>query len=177
MRVGSTSTSSETSENAGDVEIAAPPQVAERKVGDTYPPSTLSDVQGPAFQFEKAVLTQRDYHDLNGNLIAPGELYRTLTESTLVLVTVSLVTYIMTDQKTERGLPVSDKKIYHLLVDKLKILDHGDGEPWSPTVPMMPGPLDTPFSPKKRPRDEATDAAFNTFSASSPSPSQRHRRH
>ncbi|KAJ6576325.1 hypothetical protein B0H10DRAFT_2199104 [Mycena sp. CBHHK59/15] len=177
MRVGSTTTSSETSENAGDVEMAVPPQVTERKVGDTYPPSTLSDVQGPAFQFEKAVLIQRDYHDLNGNLIAPGELYGTLTEGTLVLVTVSFVTYIMTDQKMERGLPASDKKIYHLLVDKLKILDHGDGEPWSPTVPTMPDPRDTSFSPKKRPRDEATDAAFNNFSASSPSPSQRRRRH
>ncbi|KAJ7790967.1 hypothetical protein B0H14DRAFT_3568348 [Mycena olivaceomarginata] len=172
MRVGSTTTSSETSENAEDVEMAAPPQ---RKVGDTYPPSALSDVQGPAFQFEKAVLTQREYHDLNGNLIAPGELYGTLTEGTLVLVTVSFVAYIMTDQTTERGLPASDKKIYHLLVDKLKILDHGDGEPWSPTAPTMPGPRDTPFSPKKKPRDEATDAAFNNFSASSPSPSQRRR--
>ncbi|KAJ7508074.1 hypothetical protein B0H11DRAFT_2185139 [Mycena galericulata] len=176
MRVGSTTTSSETSENAGDVEMAASPQVTERKVGDTYPPSTLSDVQGPAFHFEKAVLTQRDCHDLNGNLIAPGELYGTLTEGTLVLVTVSFATYIMTDQKTERGLPASDKKIYHLLVDKLKILDHGDGEPWSPTVPTMPGPRDTSFSPQKRPRDEATDAAFNNFSTSSPSPSQRRRR-
>ncbi|KAJ6550723.1 hypothetical protein B0H10DRAFT_1968777 [Mycena sp. CBHHK59/15] len=115
MRVGSTTTSSETSKNAGDVEMAVLPQVAERKVGDTYPPSTLSDVQGPAFQFEKAVLTQRDYHNLNSNLIAP--------------------------------------------------------------VPTMPSPRDTPFSPEKRPRDEVTDAAFNNFSASSPSPSQRRRRH
>ncbi|KAJ7776485.1 hypothetical protein DFH07DRAFT_980635 [Mycena maculata] len=177
MRVGTTTTLSETSENVGDVEMAALPQVTERKVGDTYPPSTLSDVQGPAFQSEKAVLTQRDYHDLNGNLIAPGVLYGTLTEGTLVLVTVSFVTYIMTDQKTDRGLPASDKKIYHLLLDKLKILDHGDGEPWNPTVPAMPGPRDTSFSPHKRPRDEATDAAFNNFSASSPSPSQRRRRH
>ncbi|KAJ7923972.1 hypothetical protein B0H13DRAFT_1864439 [Mycena leptocephala] len=65
----------------------------------------------------------------------PRESCTISTEGTLVLVTVSFATYIMADQKTERGVPASDKKIYHLLVDKLKILDYGDGEPWSPTPP------------------------------------------
>ncbi|KAJ7036465.1 hypothetical protein C8F04DRAFT_1181470 [Mycena alexandri] len=167
VKVGSTVASRE-SEIAGDAEMAAPPQVAERKIGDTYPPSTLSDVQGPAFRFEKAVLTQREYHDASGKLIAPGELYASLTEGTLVLATVSIATYIMTDQNT--GAP---KKIYHLLVDKLKILDHGNGDTWNPPVPTMP---DHHQSPKKRSRDEATDAAFNNFSAATPSPSQRRRR-
>ncbi|KAJ7732244.1 hypothetical protein DFH07DRAFT_990955 [Mycena maculata] len=176
MRVGSTPASTEASENTGDVEMAAPAQVAERKVGDTYPPNTLSDVQGPAFRFDKAVLIQRDYQDASGNLIAPGELYETLTEGTLVLVTVSFATYIMTDQKTDRGAPLPDKKIYHLLVDKLKVLDRGDGEPWRPQVPTLPNSRDSPSSPRKRVRNEATDAAFNNVSALSPGPSQRRRR-
>ncbi|KAJ7861169.1 hypothetical protein B0H13DRAFT_2282515 [Mycena leptocephala] len=67
-------------------------------------------------------LTQRDYKDSDGSLIAPYKLYDRLTEGTLVLVTVSLVTYIMTDQETDKG-------VYHVLVDRLKILDRGDGEP------------------------------------------------
>ncbi|KAJ7753483.1 hypothetical protein B0H16DRAFT_1834539 [Mycena metata] len=59
--------------------------------------------------------------------------------------------------------------LFHLLVDKLKILDHGNGDAWTPPVPKMP---DQRESFKRRSRDEATDAAFNNFSAATPSPSQ-----
>ncbi|KAF7333796.1 hypothetical protein MVEN_02336400 [Mycena venus] len=65
-----------------------------------------------------------------------------------------------------------------LLVDKLKVLDRGDGEPWDPAVPTMlehraylPG-----ASPKKRARDSAVDAVFNNFGKASPSTSKRHKR-
>ncbi|KAJ7795457.1 hypothetical protein B0H14DRAFT_3888221 [Mycena olivaceomarginata] len=80
-KVGSTTG---TSESASDVDMA---QTVERKVGDTYPPSVLSDHRGPCFAHDKAVVTQRDYTDAEGNLIAPAELYSTLVEGTLVLVT------------------------------------------------------------------------------------------
>ncbi|KAJ6569068.1 hypothetical protein B0H19DRAFT_1124452 [Mycena capillaripes] len=89
----------------------AVPQTAERKIGDTYPPSVLSDHRGPCFSHNKAVVTQRDYTDTEGNLIAPGELYSTLTEGTLVLVTVYFVTYVMKDLKNDRGEPQADRKV------------------------------------------------------------------
>ncbi|KAJ6622357.1 hypothetical protein B0H10DRAFT_2342263 [Mycena sp. CBHHK59/15] len=150
-----------------------------RKVGDTYPPSVLSDHRGPCFAHDKAVVTQRDYANVDGKLIAPAELYSTLVEGTLVLVTVYFATYIMKDQKNDRGEPQPDRKVYHLIVDKLKVLDRGDGEAWDPAVPTMPErPTYSPgASPKKRARDNAIDAAFNNFGkASSPSSSKRQKR-
>ncbi|KAJ7215977.1 hypothetical protein GGX14DRAFT_391644 [Mycena pura] len=60
--------------------------------GDKYPPDKLSDHRGPYFAHNKAELVRRDYTDKDGKLIAPEELYATLTEGTLVLV-VSLATY------------------------------------------------------------------------------------
>ncbi|KAJ7838946.1 hypothetical protein B0H14DRAFT_3869894 [Mycena olivaceomarginata] len=171
-KVGSTTG---TSESASDVDMA---QTVERKVGDTYPPSVLSDHRGPCFAHEKAVVTQRDYTDAEGNLIAPAELYSTLVEGTLVLVTVYFATYIMKDQTNDRGEPQPDRKVYHLIVDKLKVLDHGDGEPWNPPIPMMPErrAYSPGTSPKKRARDNAVDAAFNNFGKASPSSSKRQKR-
>ncbi|KAF7355816.1 ATP-dependent DNA helicase [Mycena venus] len=154
------------------------PQIVERKIGDTYPPSVLPDHRGPCFAHDKAVVTQRDYVDADGNLIAPAELYSTLVEGTLVLVTVYFATYIMKDQKNDRGEPQPDRKVYHLLVDKLKVLDRGDGEPWDPAIPTMPErrAYSPGASPKKRARDSAVDAAFNNFGKASPSTSKRHKR-
>ncbi|KAJ7101112.1 hypothetical protein C8R44DRAFT_988393 [Mycena epipterygia] len=149
-KVGSTAG---TSESAPDVEMATP-QTIERKVGDTYPPSILSDHRGPCFAHDKAVVTQCDYADAEGNLIAPAELYSTLVEGTLVLVTVYFATYIMKDQKNDRGEPQPDRKVYHLIVDKLKVLDRGDAGA----------------------RDNAIDAAFNNFGKVLPSPSKRQKR-
>jgi hypothetical protein len=57
------------------------------------------------------VVTQRDYTDAEGNLIAPAELYSTLVEGTLVLVTVYFATYIMKDQKNDRGEAQLDRKV------------------------------------------------------------------
>ncbi|KAJ6608340.1 hypothetical protein B0H10DRAFT_1955495 [Mycena sp. CBHHK59/15] len=131
-----------------------------RKVGDTYPPSVLSDHRGPCFVHDKAIVTQRD----------------TLIEGTLVLVTVYFATYIMKDQKNDRGEPQPDRKVYHLIVDKLKVLDRGDGEAWDLAVPTMPErPTYSPgASPKKRARDNTIDTVFNNFGkASSPSSSKR----
>jgi hypothetical protein len=55
-------------------------------------------------------------------------------------------------------------QVYHPIVDKLKVLDRGDGEPWNPPIPMMsehctylPG-----TSPKKRAKN-AVDITFNNF--------------
>ncbi|KAJ6618446.1 hypothetical protein B0H10DRAFT_2217754 [Mycena sp. CBHHK59/15] len=151
----------------------------ERKVGDTYPPSVLSDHRGPCLAHDKAIVTQRDYANVDGKLIAPAELYSTLVEGTLVLVTVYFATYIMKDQKNDRGEPQPDRKVYHLIVDKLKVLDRGDGEAWDPAALTMPErPTYSPgASPKKRARDNAIDTAFNNFGkASSPSCSKRQKR-
>ncbi|KAJ6573741.1 hypothetical protein B0H10DRAFT_2104336, partial [Mycena sp. CBHHK59/15] len=51
--------------------------------------------------------------------------------------------------KSDKGTPLKDKKVYlHVLVDRLKVLDRGDAEPWAPP---------------RRGRDDAADTAFNTF--------------
>ncbi|KAJ7739458.1 hypothetical protein DFH07DRAFT_965748 [Mycena maculata] len=179
-KVDSTAKSDQLSDGMPDADAdSVGPQTTERKVGDKYPPSKLSDHRGPYFAHEKAELIQRDYTDRDGKLIAPEELYATLTEGTLVLVMVSLATYVITDQKTEKGTPIPDKKIYHVLVDRLKVLDRGDAEPWNPPVPAIPEPrfYSPTTSPQRRGRDDAADTAFNTFgSKSSPSPTKRARR-
>ncbi|KAF8124026.1 hypothetical protein K438DRAFT_1791939 [Mycena galopus ATCC 62051] len=145
--------------------------IAERKVGDHYPPDLLPDHQGPYFAHEKAKLVQRDYRDADGTLIAPHELYSKLTEGTLVLLTVSFATYVITNQPGRK-----DRKVYHVLVDRLKILDHGDGDAWDPPVPALPERRYSPATPK-RGRDDAADAAFDSFgSKSSPSPAKKSRR-
>ncbi|KAJ7844608.1 hypothetical protein B0H14DRAFT_3868285 [Mycena olivaceomarginata] len=160
-------------ESSGDAEMEALP-VVERKVGDTYPPNMLPEVQGPFWALEKAVLSQRDYKDVDGSLIAPHKANTKLVEGTLVLVQVSLVTYVMVDQM-EKGESAPNKKVYHIVADKLRILDRGDGEPSIPPVPTMPEHrFSSPAtSPQKRPRDEAADAAFEKFGTklSSPTPS------
>ncbi|KAJ6532611.1 hypothetical protein B0H19DRAFT_1188015 [Mycena capillaripes] len=91
--------------------------VPERNVGDKYPPSVLPEYRGPYFAHDRAQLVQRDYRDTDGKPIAPSELYHKLVEGTLVIVMVSLATYVIKDLKTERGNPIPDKKIYHVLVD------------------------------------------------------------
>ncbi|KAJ6605030.1 hypothetical protein B0H10DRAFT_2229241 [Mycena sp. CBHHK59/15] len=154
------------------------PKISERRVGDKYPPSKLSDHRGPYFAHEKAELTQQDYTDKDGKLIAPEELYATLTEGTLVLVMLSLATYVITDQKSDKGTPLKDKKIYHVLVDRLKVLDRGDAEPWAPPVPVIPEARTYSLTtPQRRGRDDAAGTAFNTFGTKlSPSPTKRPRR-
>ncbi|KAJ6529946.1 hypothetical protein B0H10DRAFT_2441218 [Mycena sp. CBHHK59/15] len=139
----------------------------ERAIGDTYEPNMLPDHRSNYFNHDKAKLVQRDYKDTDGSLIALHELYGKLTEGTLILVVVSLVTYVIKEEGRK------NKKIYHALVEKLKILDHGEAKPWNPPIPVMPErrPFYTP-SPKKRVRNEVADVAFDNF-GSSPSKKQR----
>ncbi|KAJ7829505.1 hypothetical protein B0H14DRAFT_2594057 [Mycena olivaceomarginata] len=90
---------------------------------------------------------------------------------------VSLVTYIIMSQSTNNGAPKPDRKVYHMIVDQLKILDHGDGKPWNPPIPSLPQRRYSPMTPK-RPRNAAADAAFNNFGTrSSPSPPKRELNH
>jgi hypothetical protein len=63
----------------------------ERKIGDKYLPSKLSDHRGPYFAHDKAELVQWDYTDKDGKLIAPEELYAKL--------------------KTDSGVSLPDKKV------------------------------------------------------------------
>ncbi|KAJ6458904.1 hypothetical protein DFH09DRAFT_1115338 [Mycena vulgaris] len=131
------------------------PALAARIVGDTYSPDMLSDHKGPYFSHEKAKLAQRPY------LIAPHELYAKLTESTLLLTQISLAKYVM---KNPRFL---DAKIYHVNVDKLTILDKGNGKTWDLPVPGLPEKVQTPTTPRtRRARDPAVDSSFDNLSAS-----------
>ncbi|KAJ7493972.1 hypothetical protein FB451DRAFT_1164836 [Mycena latifolia] len=88
-----------------------------------------------------------------------------LIEGTLVIVMVSLATYVIKDQ----GVP-------QFLTKRLRILDRGDGEAWDPAVPTIPehqfySPMN---SPQRRGRDDAADTASNNFGfKSSPSPTKK----
>ncbi|KAJ7865049.1 hypothetical protein B0H14DRAFT_2574175 [Mycena olivaceomarginata] len=90
-----------------------------RKVGDTYSPDMLPDHKVPYFSHEKSRLVQRQFKDENGNLIAPHELYGKLTEGTLF-------------SAQDHNPRFMDSKVYHVNVEKLTILDKGDGAPWNP---------------------------------------------
>ncbi|KAJ7817262.1 hypothetical protein B0H14DRAFT_3877542 [Mycena olivaceomarginata] len=105
------------SNNSGDVDMEDTP-IGERKVGDVYPARMLPEVRGPLFALDKAQLRQHDYRDADGNLIAAHEVRVKLTEGTLVLVILELVTYVITPQKGEKG---PNRKIYHVLADKLRV--------------------------------------------------------
>ncbi|KAJ7938696.1 hypothetical protein B0H13DRAFT_1851282 [Mycena leptocephala] len=97
-------------------EVTATTQKVERRVGDTYPPTFC--------------LTTRDYRGVDGELIAPAELYTELTEGTLFSAQITLHTYIWP------GSPRN--KIYHIYIERLKVLDKGYGDAWSPKIPEMP---------------------------------------
>ncbi|KAJ7830105.1 hypothetical protein B0H14DRAFT_3716035 [Mycena olivaceomarginata] len=175
------STSTDASDVPGDVDmVSSQATAAERKFGDTYPSSMLPEVQGPCYALDKARLFQRDYRDVDNSLIVPWELTTKLVEGTLVLVMVSFITYVITDQKSERGIQSrTRRRVYHVQVDKLRILDPGNGEPSTPPVPALPERRFSPSTPsKRRPRDDAADAAFDSFGTklSSPSPNKKSRR-
>ncbi|KAJ7828637.1 hypothetical protein B0H13DRAFT_2373072 [Mycena leptocephala] len=84
------------------------PGPKERKVGDTYSPDCLPDHRGPYFAHQDSKLVQRDYKDLDGDLIAPHELYENLTEGTLFSAQNTMHIYIF------QGSPGRLRsKIYH----------------------------------------------------------------
>ncbi|KAJ7307886.1 hypothetical protein DFH08DRAFT_823969 [Mycena albidolilacea] len=117
-----------------------------RKVSDTYSPDMLPDHKVPYFSHEKSRLVQRQFKDENGNLIAPHELYGKLTEGTLF-------------SAQDHNPRFMDFKVYHVNVEKLTILDKGDGAPWNPPSPGLPSA--TPPMPSKRACDPAVNSAFD----------------
>jgi hypothetical protein len=67
-------------------------------------------------------------------------------------------------------------QVYHVLIDKLRILDHGDGEPFVASIPVAPETR-FPTTPTKRARDDAADSAFDSFASNAtPSPAKRAKR-
>ncbi|KAJ7254601.1 hypothetical protein C8J57DRAFT_1722133 [Mycena rebaudengoi] len=101
-----------------------PLAVLERQVGDTYDPNLLPDHRGSYFNHEEATLVQRDIRDHDDTLIAPHEIYSRLTEGTLFTALISFQTYV-----------------YHIAVERLKVIDKGYGSPWyhpAPTIPSTP---------------------------------------
>ncbi|KAJ7754184.1 hypothetical protein DFH07DRAFT_1029589 [Mycena maculata] len=127
-----------------------PQEPTECKIGHKYLPSKLSDHQGPYFAHDKAEL------------------------STLVLVVVSLATYVIKDQKLESGVSLPDKRIYHVLIDRLRVLDRSDAGPWDPPVPEIPeARAYSPMTPQCRARDDAADTAGSKSSPSTPKRARR----
>ncbi|KAJ7826790.1 hypothetical protein B0H14DRAFT_2595642 [Mycena olivaceomarginata] len=129
-----------------------------RKVGDTYSPDMLPDHKVPYFSHEKSRLVQRQFKDENGNLIAPHELYGKLTEGTLFSAQVSLSTYSTRTTIRDSWTP---RQVYHVNVEKLTILDKGDGALWNPPSPGLPSA--TPLTPSKRACDPAVNSAFDSL--------------
>ncbi|KAJ7330809.1 hypothetical protein DFH08DRAFT_814896 [Mycena albidolilacea] len=117
-----------------------------RKFGDTYSPDMLPDHKVPYFPHEKSRLVQRQFKDENGNLIAPHELSGKLTEGTLF-------------SAQDHNPRFMDSKVYHVNVEKLTVLDKGDGAPWNPSSPGLPSA--TPSTPSKRACDPAINSAFD----------------
>ncbi|KAJ7859244.1 hypothetical protein B0H13DRAFT_1901553 [Mycena leptocephala] len=108
------------------------------------------------------LLGQHKHRDVPWHLIAPYELHKELTEGTLFSAQITLHTYIFS------GNPTSNK-VYHIYVEKLKVLDRGYGAPWKIPIPILP--TAGPSSPNKRKGadwDDTADDAFNAFSSISP---------
>ncbi|KAJ7257456.1 hypothetical protein C8J57DRAFT_550789 [Mycena rebaudengoi] len=95
--------------------------MSDRKVGDTYSPNILPDHRGPYFAHKTAKVVQREYTDEEGINISPDELYLKLTEGTLFTATITFETFIIKERQNPGRW--NDKKIYHLYISKLKILD------------------------------------------------------
>ncbi|KAJ7929496.1 hypothetical protein B0H13DRAFT_1859708 [Mycena leptocephala] len=123
----------------------------------------MSDHKGTYFNHVRAMMTQRDYKDEDGDLIAPHEYYEKLREGTLVLAKVSLSFYTFKDRNPK----FLDSKIYHLNVEKLTILDPGNDPDWDPEIPTLPGTApSTPSTSRIRQREAAVDDAFDDASPS-----------
>ncbi|KAJ7815365.1 hypothetical protein B0H14DRAFT_2603474 [Mycena olivaceomarginata] len=154
-----TSTATSTS---NDVDMQTAPQA--RKVGDTYDPDMLSEDRGEFFDHSPDIkIIQRNYCDVNNSLITPWNLKKELTEGAFFSAQITLHTYIF--YPTGPGVP---SKVYHLYVDKLRILDKGYGAPWEIPIPSLP-PAGGPSTPRKRKeRDEVADDAFEVFDTVSP---------
>ncbi|KAJ7018927.1 hypothetical protein C8F04DRAFT_1198337 [Mycena alexandri] len=110
----------------------------------------------PCCANNKAVVTQCDYTNTDGNLIAPGELYSTLNGGTPVLVYVA--TYVMKDFKHNRGDMQVDRKLLRTFNLTVVMGSHG------PPIPTMPEHRTylPRASPRKRARDSVTDAVFSS---------------
>ncbi|KAJ7240097.1 hypothetical protein C8J57DRAFT_1527826 [Mycena rebaudengoi] len=138
--------STATPKKTEDVDMTA--SLTERRIGDTYDPNLLPDHRGPYFNHKDAKLIQRDIRDHDDTLIAPHELYSRLTEGTLFTALVSFETYV-----------------YHIHIERLKVIDRGYGIPWHHPAPTLPS------TPTKRARDpdaEANKAANTAFESLSP---------
>jgi hypothetical protein len=59
-------------------------------------------------------------------------------------------------------------QIYHIYVDKLRVLDRGYGTAWHIPVPSLPAAGPSTPGKKRKERDEAADDAFQAFDAVSP---------
>ncbi|KAJ7067565.1 hypothetical protein C8F01DRAFT_1365605 [Mycena amicta] len=124
--------------------------VSERAVGDKFPLTSLPGWElGNYFGQREAYIEIRDYRDENGDLIAPFEYRQKLRPGTLVSVSVSLATYVMADVQ---------RVVHQVQVEKLRILDRGDG---TPALLRMPPVVAAYSSPSKRARDDSGDADFD----------------
>ncbi|KAJ6538150.1 hypothetical protein B0H10DRAFT_1971707 [Mycena sp. CBHHK59/15] len=93
------------------------------------------------------------------------ELKNVLTEGTFFSAQVTMHTYIFYGN----GIP---SKVYHLYVDKLRVLDKGYGAAWQIPIPSFPvaGPSgpSTPSPKKRKERDDTADDAFEAFDTVTP---------
>jgi hypothetical protein len=138
-------------------------------VGDKFPLSSLPGWEpGRYFGQQDAFVEIRAYHDENGDLIAPWQYHEKFTAGTLVSITVSLVTYVIADMsRVVRDrfslfllLAFEWRQVYQVQVEKIRILDRGDG---APAQPRQPPAASAYSSPSKRARDDSGDADFDAL--------------
>ncbi|KAJ7798260.1 hypothetical protein B0H14DRAFT_3492673 [Mycena olivaceomarginata] len=133
-----------------------------RQVGNTYDPDMFSEHRGDYFDHSLDIkIIQRDHRDVDNSLTPPWELKKILTEGTFFSAQVTLQTYTFSGN----GVP---NKIYHIYVDKLRVLDRGYGTAWQIPVPSLPAAGPSTPGKKRKERHEAADDAFQAFDAVSP---------
>ncbi|KAF8344843.1 hypothetical protein F5887DRAFT_917856 [Amanita rubescens] len=99
--------------------LTIPTGPSEVKIGALYDPRLLDDYGGPLFNHHQAKLVQRHIVDEDGNLTAPWLEYDKLRTGTVVLMRISLRTYSVPNNYTQ-------KKFYQIYADRVKVLMRSD---------------------------------------------------
>ncbi|EDQ98913.1 uncharacterized protein LACBIDRAFT_318519 [Laccaria bicolor S238N-H82] len=98
------------------------------KVGDTYEPTVLNDYGGPLFQHVHSKLVQHDISTLDKRIIPPWAEYDALSEGTLVIITISVHTFIMPMKDNQGNFTGQERRVYQLNAHSILIVDESDTE-------------------------------------------------
>ncbi|EDR08994.1 uncharacterized protein LACBIDRAFT_296655 [Laccaria bicolor S238N-H82] len=101
----------------------------EIKVGNsTYDSNVLIDYGCPLFRHVHSQLVQHDISTLDRRIIPPWEEYDALKEGTLVIITISIHTFIMPIKDNQGNFTGQERRVYQLNVHRILIVDESDAE-------------------------------------------------